>query len=64
MGGDAIWLTIVLGMVGLTALIGALIHASLRDQRPRAVQAATGFFYLAVITAFSAELAAKVRFLG
>ncbi len=63
-GGDAIWLTIVLGMVGLTALIGALIHASLRDRRPRAVQAATGFFYLAVITAFSAELAAKVRFLG
>jgi hypothetical protein len=27
------------------------------------VQAATGFFYLAVITAVTAEFAAKVRFL-
>jgi hypothetical protein len=27
------------------------------------VQAATGFFYLAVITALTAEFAAKVRFL-
>jgi hypothetical protein len=28
------------------------------------VQSATGFFYLAVITAFTAELAAKVGFLS
>jgi hypothetical protein len=35
----------------------------LRGTRPAAVQSATGFFYLAVITAFTAELAAKVRFL-
>lgn len=63
-GGTAFWLTIVLGMVGLTALIAFLIRAALREPRPRAVQAATGFFYLAVITAFTAELAAKVRFLG
>ncbi len=63
-GGDVIWLTIVLGMVAITALIAVMIHASLREPRPRAVQAATGFFYLAVITAFTAELAAKVRFLG
>jgi hypothetical protein len=63
-GGGAIYMTIVLGMVGITALIAVLIHFALREPRPRAVQAATGFFYLAVITAFTAELAAKVRFLG
>jgi hypothetical protein len=60
--GLATWLA--LGMVACTALIAVLIRASLRSPRPRAVQAATGFFYLAVITAFTAELAAKVRLLG
>lgn len=63
-GGGGIQLAIVLGMVAITALIAFLIRAALRETRPRAVQAATGFFYLAVITAFTAELAAKVRFLG
>lgn len=63
-GGGAIYMTIVLGMVAITALIAVLIHFALKETRPRAVQAATGFFYLAVITAFTAELAAKVRFLG
>lgn len=63
-GGGVVYMTIVLGMVGITALIAVLIHLALRETRPRAVQAATGFFYLAVITAFTAELAAKVRFLG
>jgi hypothetical protein len=59
--GLATWLA--LGMVACTALIAFLIRASLRSDRSRAVQAATGFFYLAVITAFTAELAAKVGFL-
>jgi hypothetical protein len=59
--GLATWLA--LGMVTCTALIAFLIRASLRSERSRAVQAATGFFYLAVITAFTAELAAKVGFL-
>ena len=59
--GLATWLS--LGMVACTALIAVLIRASLRSDRSRAVQAATGFFYLAVITAFTAELAAKVGFL-
>ena len=54
------WLA--LGMVACTALIAVLIRAALRDARPRSIQAATGFFYLAVITAFTAELAAKVGF--
>jgi hypothetical protein len=60
--GLASWLG--LGMAAATALIAVLIRASLRGTRARAVQAATGFFYLAVITAFTAEMAAKIGFLG
>lgn len=59
--GLASW--IALGMVGTTALIAFLIRATLKGERSSAVQAATGFFYLAVITAFTAEFAAKVSFL-
>jgi hypothetical protein len=50
-------------MVACTGLIAVFIRITLRGTRPTAVQSATGFFYLAVITAFTAELAAKVRFL-
>jgi hypothetical protein len=50
-------------MVACTALIAAFIWLTLRGTRPTAVQSATGFFYLAVITAFIAEIAAKIRFL-
>jgi len=57
--GLAAW--IALGMVGTTALIAFLIRAALKGERSSAVQAATGFFYLAVITAMTAEFAAKVR---
>jgi hypothetical protein len=60
--GLATWLA--LGMVACTALIAFLIRATLKGERPQAVQAATGFFYLAVITAFTAEVAAKVGFLA
>ncbi len=59
--GLASW--IALGMVAATALITVLIRATLKGARASAVQAATGFFYLAVITALTAEFAAKVRFL-
>jgi hypothetical protein len=59
--GLASW--IALGMVGTTALIGVMIRLTLKGTRASAVQAATGFFYLAVITALTAEFAAKVRFL-
>jgi hypothetical protein len=59
--GLAPWIAI--GMIGTTALIAAMIRVTLRGPRPTAVQAATGFFYLAVITAFAGEMAAKVRFL-
>jgi ABC-type spermidine/putrescine transport system permease subunit II len=54
---------VAIGMVLATALIAVMIRVTLKGQRATAVQAATGFFYLAVITAFTAELAAKVRFL-
>jgi hypothetical protein len=59
--GSATWIAV--GMVACTGLIAAFIRLTLRGTRPTAVQSATGFFYLAVITAFTAELAAKVRFL-
>jgi hypothetical protein len=54
---------IAIGMVACTGLIAIMIRLTLRGTRPQAVQSATGFFYLAVITAFAAEIAAKVRFL-
>ena len=59
--GSATWIAV--GMVVCTGLIAVMIRMTLRGTRPSAVQSATGFFYLAVITAFTAELAAKVRFL-
>jgi hypothetical protein len=61
LAGSATWIAV--GMVACTGLIAVFIRATLRGTRPAAVQSATGFFYLAVITAFTAELAAKVRFL-
>lgn len=60
-GALAPW--IALGMLGATALIAVLVRLTLRGARSSAVQAATGFFYLAVVTAFTAEVAAKIRFL-
>ena len=60
-GALAPW--IALGMVGTTALVAVMVKAALRGERASAVQSATGFFYLAVVTAFTAEVAVKVRFL-
>jgi len=59
--GLASW--IALGMVAATGLIAVMIRATLKGTRSAAVQSATGFFYLAVITALTAEFAAKVTFL-
>jgi hypothetical protein len=61
-GALAPW--IALGMVLATALIAALVKAVLKGERASAVQSATGFYYLAVVTAFTAEVAVKTRFLG
>ncbi|MEA2557958.1 MAG: hypothetical protein QOG88_1496 [Actinomycetota bacterium] len=59
-GGLAPW--IALGMAGTTLLIGVMVKAALRGARGSAVQSATGFYYLAVVTAFTAEVAVKTRF--
>ena len=59
-GGLAPW--IALGMVGTTFLIAVMVKAALRGERGSAVQSATGFYYLAVVTAFTAEVAVKTRF--
>jgi hypothetical protein len=61
-GALAPW--IALGMVVATALIAAFIKAVLKGERASAVQSATGFYYLAVVTAFTAEVAVKTRFLA
>ncbi len=60
-GALAPW--IALGMVGATALIAFMVKAVLKGERASAVQSATGFYYLAVVTAFTAEVAVKTRFL-
>jgi hypothetical protein len=60
-GALAPW--IALGMVVATALIAVLVKAVLKGERASAVQSATGFYYLGVVTAFTAEVAAKTRFL-
>lgn len=60
-GALAPWIAI--GMSAATLLIAALARAALRGERASAVQSATGFYYLAVVTAFTAETAVKTRFL-
>jgi hypothetical protein len=59
-GALAPW--IALGMAMATGLIGGLARAALRGERASAVQSATGFYYLAVVTSLTAELAVKTRF--
>jgi hypothetical protein len=59
-GALAPWIAI--GMTGTTLLIAVLAKAALRGERPSAVQSATGFFYLSLVTAFTAEIAVKTRF--
>jgi len=59
-GGLAPWIAI--GMVGATLLIAVLARAALKGERAAAVQSATGFFYLSLVTAFTADVAVKTRF--
>ena len=59
-GALAPWIAI--GMVAATLLIAVLVRAALKGERASAVQSATGFYYLAVVTAFTAEIAVKTRF--
>lgn len=58
--GLANWISI--GMVAVTGMVAVLARMALKGPRANAVQSATGFFYLAVVTAIAAELATKARF--
>jgi hypothetical protein len=60
-GALAPWIAI--GMAAATLLIAVVVRAALRSERASAVQSATGFYYLAVVTVFTAEIAVKTRFL-
>jgi hypothetical protein len=60
-GALAPW--IALGMTGATLLIAVLTRLTLRGERASAVQSATGFYYLAVVTGFVSEVALMTRFL-
>jgi hypothetical protein len=60
-GALAPW--IALGMTGTTLLIAVLTRLTLRGERASAVQSATGFYYLAVVTGFVSEVALMTRFL-
>jgi hypothetical protein len=59
-GDVAPWIGI--GMAAATLLIAVMAKAALRGERASAVQSATGFFYLGVITALTAEIAVTTRF--
>jgi hypothetical protein len=59
-GDVAPWIAI--GMAAATLLIALLAKAALRGQRATAVQSATGFYYLALLTAIVGEVAVKTRF--
>lgn len=60
-GALAPWIAI--GMAAATLLIAVMVRAALKGERASAVQSATGFYYLGVVTAFTAEIAVKTRFL-
>jgi hypothetical protein len=49
------------GFVAICALIAPFVW-KLANEGGRSIQAATGYFYLAVIMAFTAEMATKLRF--
>lgn len=59
-GDVAPWIGI--GMAAATLLIGVMAKAALRGERASAVQSATGFFYLGVITAIVAAIAVTTRY--
>jgi hypothetical protein len=59
LGAGALAVILAVGLVALCAMIGFFIRALVKEG---SMQAATGFFYLAVILGMSAEFAAKIRF--
>jgi len=59
LGVGTLTVALAVGLTVVCALIGVFIRALIKED---SIQAATGFFYLAVIMAVAAEFAAKVRF--
>jgi hypothetical protein len=59
LGAGTLTVMLSVGLAALCVMIAFFIRAMVRED---SIQAATGFFYLAVIMAFAAEFAAKVRF--
>jgi len=59
LGAGALTVALAVGLAALCVMIAFFIRAMVKED---SIQAATGFFYLAVIMAFAAEFAAKVRF--
>jgi len=59
LGAGTLTVALSVGLAALCVMIAFFIRALVKED---SIQAATGFFYLAVIMAFAAEFAAKVRF--
>lgn len=59
LGAGVLAVAIAVGLAALCTMIAFFIRALVKEG---SMQAATGFFYLAVLMALSAEFAAKIRF--
>ena len=59
LGAGTLTVALSVGLAALCVMIAFFIRALVKED---SIQAATGFFYLAVIMALAAEFAAKVRF--
>ena len=59
LGAGSLTVALAVGLAALCLMIAFFIRAMVKED---SIQAATGFFYLAVIMALAAEFAAKVRF--
>jgi hypothetical protein len=59
LGAGSLTVALAIGLAALCVMIAFFIRALVKED---SIQAATGFFYLAVIMALAAEFASKVRF--
>jgi hypothetical protein len=59
LGAGVLTVALAVGLAALCVMISFFIRALVKED---SIQAATGFFYLAVVMALAAEFAAKVRF--
>jgi hypothetical protein len=59
LGAGTLTVALAVGLAALCVMIAFFIRAMVKED---SIQAATGFFYLAVIMALAAEFASKVRF--